>query len=116
MNLNIKVEDLRRKIEENRLKHVEEFNEAMEGYREELIEFLEDLLEDVKVMKKLPKNVAFKKPVPVSYSKEYDKIYKMLGYETKEEIKLNESEFQMYVLDEWQWKEHWSHTNSFYNK
>jgi len=99
-------------LAENRKKHKEEYDEAIIVYEEKAIAKLQDKIDRIK-LGKLP-TLSITLPQPMQFLKEYDKVYKMISMSTDDEIELSETEFSQYVLDDWQWKDQWAATNSFY--
>lgn len=112
MKTKIAKEAILKIISENRKKHEEEYNESIEAYKIKVITKLNSYIKKLEDGE-FP-NLMINLPKPVSYIKEYDKIYKMISMGTETEIELSETEFSKYVLDDWEWKENWSQTNSFY--
>jgi hypothetical protein len=99
-------------IKENRNGHRDLFLKAVEGYQTEALRMLKDHINKIKSNKLYP--VFINLPVPEDHTKDYDRIIKMIEMDSRAEIELTESEFKMYVMDDWNWKAQWTTSNSAY--
>ncbi len=52
---------------------------------------------------------------PIDQTKEYDRAVRMLELAVDENIELTEQQFANYVMDEWQWSQHFMAMNSLYS-
>jgi hypothetical protein len=113
----------------NREKHIKEYNEAVAGYKQQAKEQLASLR--VKILKSVDENfglitnkidafdpteeslsdhitlvgtTSFTLQVPKSYEKSYSVAIQMAEWEVAETIQLKQSQFQCFVLDDWDWK------------
>ncbi len=114
MKVKVNKNDLLKVLRENRETHRSLFLEALEGYREKVIELLTVNLENVKAGKQIVTFINL--PVPKDQTSEYDQIIRMLEMSVDEDFELDEHEFKCYVLDEWEWKEAVTMSNSRYLK
>jgi adenylate kinase family enzyme len=108
----VRKDDLLSTVIRNRDKHRAIFEAAVEGFRGKAIELLEQRLTDAKAGRRI--NVFINLPTPVDQTREYNRIIKMLEMSVDTEIELTQSEFTMYVMDDWSWKKQFSATNSMY--
>lgn len=88
-------------IKVNRDEHVTLFDRAQIGYRKAVIEALEERLLDAKHGKPIVRGMAL--PEPQNHTQDYDRIIRMLSMSVEETIEISESEFDMYVMDNWSW-------------
>lgn len=101
------------KIKENRVQHEKAYLEAMVGFKKEVTEELEEHLELAKSGKEYNLNLNLTEPQ--SYLSWYDQIITMLEMCIDETIELPEHDFKRYVMDDWEWKQSFASTTSFYN-
>jgi adenylate kinase family enzyme len=99
-------------VKENRDKHRQIFLEAVDGFRKKAVELLEERLDDAKAGRRI--NVYINLPTPVDQTREYDRVIRMLEMSVDTTIELTQSEFTMYVMDDWSWKKQFSATNAMY--
>ena len=85
----------------NRERHEEEYQEARAKYREKVQAELAARLKQVAAGE--PINLNFNLPQPQSFTEQYDDAIAMFEWETKDEMELEESDFQRYVLNKWEW-------------
>ena len=52
---------------------------------------------------------------PIDQTKEYDRAVRMLELAVDENIELTEVQFANYVMDEWQWSQHFMAMNAMYS-
>lgn len=99
-------------IKENRDRHRDIFLKAQEGYRIQLIKELDQMLADARDGKKLRRFVTL--PEPEDHTDDYDRVIKMLEMSVEEQLEIDETQFAMYVMDDWGWKKNWTTTNAAY--
>lgn len=109
----VKIERLRLidKLKANRTEHEQLYLDAVEGYNIKV----EGLLKDA--LKKFKKTKVLEFPwisAPVDNTKEYDKVIAVLDFSVDDIIEIEISDFEKYVLDNWQWKEQVFLGNSSY--
>jgi hypothetical protein len=97
----------------NRGQHRAIFEEAVEGYREEAVKQLEDYLARIK--KGSLKRVYISIPVPEDHTADYDRTIGLIEMGQEALVSLSDDEYRMYVLDEWDWKQHFLASNSAYS-
>jgi hypothetical protein len=118
----VKREELLVKVKANREKHVAEYEEAVIGYKEEAIRAVDKVMghlktriHDLEAGEVLYLHaVAFDLEVPQNHSKDYDQVIEMLTMSVDEELEIQSDEFACYVMDDWDWKQDFLHTNRKY--
>lgn len=85
----------------NSKKHREIFLKACDGYRVKAIQVLDSMLDDAKKGLKVRQSIELVEPQ--DHTSDYDRVIRMLEMSQAENIKISESQFRCYVLDEWQW-------------
>lgn len=108
----VKVQDLLKKVKENKADHREVYDKAVKEYQKKVVAHLQKLLTEAKKGKAVNLHVPLVQPV--HYLDDYDRAVKMLEWTTQEEIELDQHEFAQYVMDEWQWQNHFAASNSAY--
>lgn len=122
----------------NREKHIKEYNEAVIGYKAQALVLLDRLKDQiiesvnwhyVSTQKRieafdpdepmtdhvsLTGSTSFSLKVPRSYERSYDVAIRMAEWEVSETITLKQSQFQCFVLDDWDWKTEFTHLNKAY--
>lgn len=102
-------------LKENRAKHVEQYKLGMVGYQQALIRRLEKELERAKELKPVSLNKLQRDmPVPSSYEASYDTTIQMLEWEEGEIVRIDEHEFNRYVLNKWEWHDSFEANTSTY--
>lgn len=89
-------------LKDNRLKHSEIYEEASIQYRIKAKELYEKYLADIADPEN-PVPRGFPLAVPEEHLDDYDRVLSMMQWHTEATIELTQSEFQMYVQDEWGW-------------
>lgn len=112
MKTRILKEELLEVIEENMSTHRDIFLKAIDGYKKEAINQLEEMLERVKKGNTI--SGYWNLIVPEDHTPEYERTIKMIEFDTRDEIELNENEFSQFVMDNWAWKKDWSASNTLY--
>lgn len=115
-NIKIKKADLLAKIISNRAKHKEQFEDAAINYRKKVLAGLKKLASLAArggEITKIKTGLALTRPE--SHVEDYDSVIAMLRMSVDNIIELPESDFKTYVLDQWDWKEHFRTSASLYN-
>jgi hypothetical protein len=99
-------------VKKNRSQHEQDFTQAMAAYRRQMIVELKDKLANAMDEKDVQHHLTL--PRPLNYLKEYDRTISMLEITTNSEIELTPDVFAQLVLDDWDWKQSFSLTNSSY--
>jgi hypothetical protein len=105
---------LRDTLEANKATHRAEFEKALEGYRNRSIELLEEHIDRIKKGK--VEQVFVSLPIPEDHTDDYDKALLTLEWTVFDEVVLSIREFDMYVRDNWAWKNEFASTNALYSK
>lgn len=99
----------------NKALHVQEFNEAWEAFLKTVEKETTEFLASVKLDGEAPKDrwsLSWTKPE--SHEEDYDRAIGMAQRHTAETIELNETDFDHFILDDWDWKNRFVATNSSY--
>ena len=97
----IRKENLLQAVKANRTTHRDEFLTAQAGFRDRVIEELDRRLQDAREGKKV--NLLISMPEPQDHTDDYDRVIRMLEMSVDDEVKLSATEFDQYVMDNWQW-------------
>jgi hypothetical protein len=97
----IKKDGLLAAVKKNRSSHRDEFLLAQIGFRDRIIFELDRRLQDARDGKKI--NLLINMPEPQDHTQDYDRVIRMLEMSVDDEIELSASEFDQYVMDNWQW-------------
>lgn len=108
----VKKEDLLNKVRVNRDAHRDIFLRAQEKYREAIIAELDRMLEDARSGRKISRFISL--PEPEDHTEDYDRAIGMLEMELRGEIELTETDFAIYVLDQWAWRKAWASSTASY--
>lgn len=111
--INVSRYALLEKLKQNREAHREIFIEAQEGYRTAAVAELDSMLQEARDGKRIRRAVTLVEPM--DQTREYDSAIAMLEMSIDETIALGEQDFRCYVLDQWNWKERWTNSNSGYS-
>ena len=131
--------ELLKTLRENKEKHQKEYQESVLGYKELAQEKLKEEAEkatrrianNLEILFKrieqfdpenpldndvvLLQGVHFSLQVPQDHSNAYEVAIQMAEWETKEEIELTQSQFQCFVMDEWDWMRDFKVLNARYS-
>lgn len=126
LTITVSVDQLIKTLRTNRAKHLKEYETAKKGYLKLLRRELET---KIKVLDKVPRNQIKPSTVrggsemdlarivnqkPTNYLAYYDQAIEMLEFALDETIKLDSSQYQQYVKDEWNWSANFTTSNSAY--
>lgn len=102
-------------VRTNQAKHVSEFNEATEDYKVLVLQLAQANLKLAKTGDLAQfKNMKGVPSAPTSYEKDYGRAIRMLELSVEDIIEVEEDVFNQLVLDEWQWKNHFTASNTLY--
>lgn len=96
----------------NREQHQATYVKAMEGYRAALIDELGRLLLDAREGRPVSHTINLVQPS--QHIKDYDRVIRMLEMSQADEIVISESQFNQYVMDDWNWKTTFLASNTRY--
>lgn len=109
----IKKAELLEAIEKNLTQHKTDYEEALVGFRSRAIEAMQLNLSNARMGAEVKLGIAL--TVPVQHVKDYERVIRMLTMSTADEIMISESQFTMYVMDDWQWKAAFVGSTAVYN-
>lgn len=109
----VKKDKLMESLTQNRAAHRAIFDEALEGYRDRAVELLNEHIE--RISKGKIERVMVVLPQPEDHTDDYDRAILTLEWTVFDEVALTINEFDMYVRDNWRWKEEFVGTTSLYN-
>lgn len=109
-------------LQKNRETHIAEYREACAGYREAALTRIIELEGQLKASaRRLKEGETVLVPVvqpglamPTSHEAAYDQIIRMMEMEVETTVKLRADEFACYVMDDWDWKQHFQSVTSNY--
>ena len=99
-------------LKNNREEHKDIFLDALEGYKKKAISAFEQKIKEIVRGKKM--NLYIDLTQPEDMTKEYDVAIKMFEMTCDEEVELSTSEFRSFVMDDWDWKDSFTTSNSQY--
>ena len=99
--MNFEVSELLIKLKTNLKDHKDIFQEATDGYLDSLHNQLSQMLDKVNKKEVIEPDITLEKPR--SHEKAYEKAIQMLEFTSDTVITLDQSLFDRYVLDEWDW-------------
>lgn len=108
----VKKADLIAKIQANRDNHKTVFDAAVVVYQTRLEEHLTRMLDAVRKGHKVSHQISL--PVPEDHTKDYDRVLEMLSMEVEDEVMIDATEFAMYVMDDWNWREQFTRSTASY--
>ena len=113
LDTNVDKSDLLGKLQENRERHLSIYEDARKGYINRAEKAILSRLDDLRAGKAVA--LHFNLHVPENHVAEYDTVIKMLEWSTDETVTISDSEFRMFVEDEWDWMGSWLDENSLYS-
>lgn len=103
---------LRETLQANLVKHRQIFDEALEGYQKRSIELLEQHID--RIRKGKVEKIIVSLPIPEDHTDDYEKALLTLDWTVFNEVVLSIREFDMYVRDNWAWKNEFITNSSMY--
>lgn len=109
---------LLQRLKENKEKHAREFQEAWAGYVITVRDAANALLE--RALRwgdnpTAPHEFGDAPTAPVNHEEDYDRAIAAAEWSTEDELVLSADDFARYVLDKWEWAEHFKLLNSGYS-
>lgn len=101
-------------LRKNLAAHEEELTKAKAAFRRAVELKLTEMLDDWKANKAVVLSIGLSPPP--DNRQEYKRVISMLEYSVAEEVKIQESEFRQYVLDEWHYKGAMRSSNAMYSE
>lgn len=102
------------RLQANKDTHRAKVEQTWEGYREQVTAELERQLNQAKQGKPVDPNFLRVFPVPLDYTKEYDRVIDRLNSSDDKTVTLTEHEFNNFMRDEWDWQDRFVATSSVY--
>lgn len=102
-------------LKKNRAAHGAASKQAFEDYKIVVSKQVTELLERTRAGERVGWHVIATLDVPMDHTSDYDRVLAMLDMDENEEILLSETDFRVYVQDDWGWKDNWSHSNKRYS-
>lgn len=87
----------------NRGAHADAFAEAITGYRKAAIAKVEELLD--KLTNGYNPQLYVHLTKPEDHTEDYERVLRMLTFETSDEVVLSAGDFSRYMEDDWDWQE-----------
>lgn len=125
-------------LKANRDKHQSDYHDSLAGYKEQAKDALAKKVERARqsiddnaeiISRKIDKfdpeeplantvivmqQISFQLEVPKDHTRSYDVAIQMAEWEVGETIELTQSQFQCFVMDDWDWKQKFEHLNKSY--
>lgn len=99
----------------NRDGHKDKVERARKAYEELMLNELAQRLDDAKNGTFPNPNFLQHLPVPVDYTREYERAIDRFESQIDHEVLLTDDEFNKYMRDEWDWSERFAASNATYN-
>lgn len=100
------------RVQANRNAHRAVFEHALDGYRQRLIDELERRIRDLRKGRWVEQHIGL--PEPEDHTDDYDRVLAMAEMSIDDTLELDESEFAMYVMDQWSWKQNFADSTLSY--
>ena len=105
----MKVSNLVAVMEKNRKTHIANYKKAMAVFKKKVQAKLEWMQKAVAAGKRIHMSVNLL--IPMKFVEDYDRVIFMLTHTTDKVITLSEVQYQQYVMDKWNWGDHF-HSNT----
>jgi|SRR6478609_7178155 len=103
MNVSVGKAKLLQILQENLEKHKIEYNKAVIVWKEDVVKALQKSIDKVNNTAE-PISVYTNLPLPEEHIKDYEHVIKMVGFDTREILVLEEQEAKEFLGDDWNWK------------
>jgi len=110
--VNIQRAEFVEKVTANRDAHRAVFEKALDGYQRRLVRELERRVADVKAGRRIDRYISL--PEPSDHTEDYDRILAMAEMSVDEVIELGADDFARFVMDQWDWKQDFTETATYY--
>ena len=97
------------RVSANRDNHRAVFERALDGYRRRIIAELERRVDDVRRGVSIDQRIGL--PEPEDHTDDYDRVLTMAQMSVDDTITLSSSDFAMYVMDQWDWRQSFATTH-----
>lgn len=116
LTIQVPKDQLLEALRANKEEHMRIWEEAREGFYASLIEKLRTSLENTE-QRALPRGqVRINETEPRNYGRVYDEAISMLEIAQNNVIELTQGAYRQYVMDRWDWQEHFLASNSYYTQ
>ena len=105
-------QDLITCLKQNYVNHRETYLKAREGYRNRVVKELESMVVEVRHGADIRNSMSL--PEPEDHSEDYTRSIQLLEMCLDEEVLVTDEDIKRLVMDEWDWKDHWTAINSNY--
>ncbi len=109
--ITVKKSQLIEQLKANKANHIKEYNEAVIAYKEEALKQLREQIEEVE---KGSLQAKLFLTSPINSADEYDKVIQMFEWEINDDVELEQSEFNEFVLDEFDFARDAKFANTMY--
>ena len=99
-------------LKANKANHIKEYKEAVIAYKEEA---LLQLASQIKKVEEGSLQAALSLVTPINNAVEYDKVIQMFEWEINDNVELEQSEFNEFVLDEFDFARDAKFANTMYS-
>lgn len=114
-NVTIEKARLLETLKANRETHNADFDLAWDAFKAKAEHNFKQRLDWLKTLEKGAKvDLYVHMDVPENHDEDYERAIEMLDWEVGDQVELTESEFRMYVQDNWSWKGKFSAENAYY--
>ena len=96
-------------------KHQTEINDLFQLRREDVVETFLETIKDIEGDINFAPEESYNFPSAYDHTRDYKRTIKMLKMSLDDDVKLTTRQFEMFVLDEWDWKHELSTANAFYS-
>ena len=110
--IKVQRDELVKVLKENLTKHVAEYSLAIVQYRKDVVEEMTELLARVSKGDTLRTSLQKHTHQPVSNEAAYERAIKKYSMSVDQTIYLDDTQFDQFIMDNWQWKH--SISNSMY--
>lgn len=110
--ITVKKSQLIEQLKANKVNHIKEYEEAVIAYKEEALKQLNQQIKDVE---QGSLRATLNLVTPINNAAEYDKVIEMFEWEINEDVELEQSEFNEFVLDEFDFARDAKFANTMYS-
>jgi hypothetical protein len=110
--VNLRRDEFVEKVTANKATHRDVFEKALDGYQRRLVRELERRVADVKAGRRIDRYISL--PEPSDHTEDYDRILMMAEMSVDEIIELSADDFTRFVMDQWDWKQDFTETATYY--
>lgn len=101
MDIVVKKTELLATLQTNREEHARMYQEAIEKFRERAMAWFNEQVDALKAGKDPERNLPL--PRPEEHTDDYDRAIEMMTWDTGEDVKLDDFQFDQFVRNQWGW-------------